>query len=65
MKEAIEDLLAKKMQMSESDKAPKIEKINQYIEKNLSHYKYLLEEMKDDRKSDWEPLENVFIELVK
>lgn len=64
MKKAIEDLLAKKMQMSESDKAPKVEKINQYIEMNLAYYKTLLEEMKDDRKRDWEPLEKAFIELV-
>lgn len=64
MKKAIEDLLAKKMQMSESDKAPKVEIINQYIEKNLAYYKTLLEEMKDDRKRDWEPLEKAFIELM-
>ena len=32
MKTAVEDLLAKKVQMAESEKAPKIPAINQYIE---------------------------------
>lgn len=60
MKPIISDLLAKKMQMSEADKAPKIEKVNQYIEDKLVYYKDLLEQMIDDRKTEWEPLEKVF-----
>ena len=64
MKAAVEDLLAKKVKMSESDKAPKIEKINQYIEEKLSYYKALVDSMKDDRNPDWEPLENEFRRLV-
>ena len=50
--------------MSESDKAPKIEKINQYIEEKLSYYKALVDSMKDDRNPDWEPLEIEFRKLV-
>ena len=64
MKAAVEDLLAKKVKMSESDKAPKIEKINQYIEEKLSYYKALVDSMKDDRNPDWEPLETEFRKLV-
>ncbi len=64
MKAAVEDLLAKKVKMSESDKAPKIEKINRYIEEKLSYYKALVDSMKDDRNPDWEPLENEFRKLV-
>lgn len=64
MRSAIEDLLAKKVQMSESDKAPKIPVINQYIEDKLLYYKELLEGMVDDRKPEWQPLEEVFIKLV-
>lgn len=64
MREAVENLLAKKVKMSESDKAPKINKINQYIEKKLRYYKELLETMADDRNPDWEPLEQMFIKLI-
>ena len=46
--------------MSESDRAPKIDIINQYIEEKLAYYKALLEKMEDDRNYDWEPLETVF-----
>jgi len=64
MKAAVEELLAKKVKMSESDKAPKIEAINQYIEEKLAYYKALLETMADDRNPDWEPLDEVFFCIV-
>lgn len=63
-KAAVEDLLAKKVRMSEADKAPKIEEINRYIEEKLSYYKTMVDSMADDRKSDWEPLEIAFRKLV-
>ena len=50
--------------MSESDKAPKIEAINQYIEEKLAYYKALLETMADDRNPDWELLDEVFFNMV-
>ena len=64
MKAAVEELLAKKVKMSESDKAPKIETINQYIEEKLAYYKELLETMPDDRNPDWEPLDEAFLRMV-
>ena len=64
MKAAVEELLAKKVKMSESDKAPKIETINQYIEEKLAYYKELLEAMPDDRNPDWEPLDEAFLRMV-
>lgn len=64
MKAAVEDLLAKKIRMSESDKAPKIDVINQYIEEKLSYYKALVESMTDDRNPDWDPLEKEFIKVL-
>ena len=64
MKAAVEELLAKKVKMSESDMAPKVEKINQYIEEKLAYYKALLETMPDDRNPDWEPLDEVFVRMV-
>ena len=64
MKPVIADLLAKKVQMSESDKAPKIDKVNQYVEEKLIYYKNLLEGMDDNRNPDWEPLEEVFKKVI-
>lgn len=64
MKAAVEDLLSKKVKMSEADKAPRIEKINQYIEEKLVYYKALADTMDDDRNPEWEPLEKEFIKLV-
>ena len=61
MKPAVEDLLAKKVKMSEADKAPKIEMINRYIEEKLDYYKAMADTMEDDRNSAWEPLEKLFI----
>ncbi len=65
MQDAVSELLAKKVKMSEADKAPRIEKINGYIEEKLGYYKGLVENMQDDRNPDWEPLEEEFIRLVK
>ena len=62
MKPAIEELLAKKIRMSEADKAPKIDLINRYIEEKLDYYKAMADTMADDRKTDWEPLEKLFID---
>lgn len=64
MKAAVTDLLAKKIKMSESDKGPKLEKINQYIEKKLEYYQAFAQFMQDDRNPDWEPLERAFREIV-
>ena len=64
MKAAVEDLLSKKVKMSEADKAPRIEKINQYIEEKLAYYKALADTMDDDRNPEWEPLEKELIKLV-
>ncbi len=65
MKAAVDDLLTKKVKMSEADQAPKIEVINRYIQEKLTYYKALVEAMADDRNPDWEPLEMEFRKLVK
>lgn len=65
MKPVVADLLEKKVRMSEADKAPRIEVLNQYIEKNLEYFKKLAGEMKDDRRTEWEPLEIKFRELLE
>lgn len=64
MKAAVVELLAKKIRMSEADKAPVIPVINQYIEEKLTYYKALVEGMSDDRNPEWEPLEEIFRRIV-
>ena len=60
MKPAVKELLAKKIRMSEAQKAPRVEVINNYIEKKLEYYKSTVETMEDDRNTDWEMLEEEF-----
>lgn len=64
MKAAVEDLLAKKVKMPETDKAPKVDVINRYIEKKLTYYKALAASMTDDRNPDWDLLEKEFIKVL-
>lgn len=63
MKPAVNELLARKIQMSEADKTPKVDFINQYIVKKLTYYKQLISSMSDDRNPDWEPLEKIFLKI--
>lgn len=65
MKPAVKDLLDRKVKMSEADRAPKIEKINRYIEEKLTYYKALADSMTDDRNPDWTPLETAFRKMLK
>lgn len=65
MKPVVAELLEKKVRMSESDKAPRVEALDQYIEKNLEYYKIMAGEMTDDRKTEWEPLEEKFREMLR
>ena len=65
IKAAVRDLLDKKVKMSEADKAPKVDVINQYIEEKLTYYKALVEKMDDDRNPDWNELEDAFRNTLK
>lgn len=60
MKFAVEDLLAKKVRMSEAEKGPRVEAINNYIKEKLEYYKSTVETMEDDRNIDWDALEEEF-----
>ena len=60
MKPVIEELVQLKMQMTEAEKGRRIDKINHYIEENLSYYKRTIETMKDDRNADWKELNQLF-----
>lgn len=64
MKPVVAELLEKKVRMSETDKAPRIDVLNKYIEEKLEYYKALAGKMPDDRKPEWEPLEMKFREML-
>ena len=61
IKAVVNQLLEAKKQMVESEKAPRIDHLNAYIEKQLEYYKPLIDAMADDRTADWEALNAVFI----
>lgn len=56
-------LVNAKMQMAESEKAPRIDRLNTYIEKQLAYYKESIDAMTDDRTADWTALNTLFINL--
>ena len=56
----MEQLRYKKMQMTEAEKGEQIEILNTQILQNLIELKEKLETKKDDRKREWEPLNQVF-----
>lgn len=62
-KELVCQLVNIKMQMAESEKAPRIDRLNTYIEKELAYYKKTIEAMEDDRTADWTALNTLFINL--
>lgn len=64
MKPVVAELLEKKVRMSETDKASRIDVLNKYIEEKLEYYKALAGKMPDDRKPEWEPLEMKFREML-
>ena len=51
--------------MSESEKGPRVESINNYIEEKLEYYKSIVETMEDDRNTDWYALEEEFRGVVE
>ena len=64
MKPVVAELLAKKVTMSEGELAPRIGRLDEYIEKNLVYYKERIASMADDRKSEWESLEQAFLRIL-
>lgn len=64
MRPLVENLVQRKKRMIESEKGERIERLNQYIVDNLAYYKQKLESMEDDRNTDWDELNRVFIEII-
>lgn len=60
IKALVDELLEVKKSMKESDKGRRIDRLNQYIENQISYYKVTIANMADDRKADWSELNRVF-----
>ena len=64
MKPVVSDLLQKKVQMAEADKAPRIDALDDYIVSYLERFKQLTDSMEDDRNKDWTELNELFVQMV-
>lgn len=64
MRDEIDKLLSAKVKMIESEKGPRVDAINEYIAENLVQMKRCVDAMEDDRKSDWDALNEVFLGAV-
>jgi predicted nucleotidyltransferase len=64
MKHEVNQLLKQKVKMNESDKGPKIVAINKFIEENLKYYKQYIADKEDDRKAEWDTLNEIFIKYL-
>ncbi len=66
MKDPVASLVEQKVKMAESDKAPKIDAISNYLVDNIAYYKGLMGEWQiDDRKPEWYELDKTFLELIR
>ena len=65
LQSVVDDLIARKVKMSEHDKAPRIDVLNQYIIEKLEYYKEFAEKMENDRNHDWGPLNGAFVEILE
>lgn len=65
LKEQIEELLKKKVTMSEGDRAPRVEWMNAYIEQQLEYYSEKIAQMEDDRVTQWDVLNDLFWEMLE
>lgn len=64
MRPAVENLLAEKMRMSEGEEGERLDRINEFILRELNYYKEKTEQMADDRNTDWEDLDRLFRRIL-
>ncbi|MDE6054968.1 MAG: nucleotidyltransferase domain-containing protein, partial [Lachnospiraceae bacterium] len=60
----VDQLLETKKQMAESEKNRRIDHLNTYIETQLAYYKNTIDAMDDDRTSDWDALNKIFLDMI-
>lgn len=64
MRAAVENLMRKKMGMAEGERGPRVDSVNEYIVKNLVHYKQVADSMENDRNGDWGELNRLFADVL-
>lgn len=65
LKRTVENLVAVKVRMTESEKGKRIDSLNEYIIDNLAYFKKKVESMEDDRNRDWNGLNEMFLWLLQ
>lgn len=65
LKQAVDALVQKKVQMAEAEKGRRIDVLNAYIEEKLPYYKEMADGMEDDRNRNWDELNSLFLELLR
>lgn len=61
---AINEMLAIKARTDEKDYNPKVPVIQEFVDSEIDRYEKLAAEMEDDRMTDWELLNKIFVERV-
>ena len=64
LRSGIEELLEKKKVTEEKDKNPQIPAVQEFICSELKRQKNLLANMADDRKNEWDILNEIFMEML-
>lgn len=62
--DAIQELLKIKVNISEAGNGKRIEVLHQYIHTELTDYKQVINGLEDDRKTDWEKLNMLFLKAI-
>ena len=65
MRPAVERLIDIKVKTPETGKGRRIDELNDYISRNLDAFKTKTAAMPDDRVTDWEELNRLFLEQIK
>ena len=64
IKPMVEKLLEQKQQMKESEKGERIDKLNNYIQKNLEYYKQKVGSVKEAEIRNWDKLNEIFLRIL-
>lgn len=65
LRKEVEQLVAVKVQMAESEKGKRIDVLNRYIEEKLAEYKELAKEMPEAEYREWDKINRLFRELIE
>lgn len=65
LEDKMEQLLVKKMAMSEGDKGPQVEEIHCFLEETLEHYKSYIADYKEEKNMDFETVNQLFRACIR